>query len=251
MAEKLASKWFRGADLGDYGLVTSEVSGIFSVSGYSVSRLRLPGRDAPSDRGQYGELESVVWKCVVSADTHEQLVRRLRALRGLLHPRLGWGEMRIENRPLERTFARCLGWPVAIDSLPYQQRVVQFTLTFERYPYWEDLVPQIVTGTTIETIENTGDLEAYPTYTCTFAAALPSGFWFSVNGRTHTHTGARQIGDTVVIDTDLGDVETNGARDFAHTHPDSEFPYLDVGENTLAKSSADLVVSTSFRRRYT
>ncbi len=243
----LAAKWFDGHDLSLYGLATSEVSGIFAVAGYEVARMRLPGRDVPADRGLYGALQPVVWKCVVAGDTHEGLLSQLRALRGILQPRKGFCELRVENRPGERTFARCLGWPVDINSLPYHQTVVEFALTFERLPYWEDLTEQV---TTAAEIHNTGDLEAFPRYTCTFDAVHPLGFWFSVNGRTFTYTGVRVPDDAVVVDTDLADVLSNGSRDFAHTHQDSEFPVLDVGLNIVLTSSAHVLVSVAYRRRY-
>ncbi len=243
----LASKWFNGEDLGRYGLATPKMRGVFGAAGEKNVRVFTPGSDVPSDLPLYGDLVEMVWSSVVAADTHDELVGKLKALQRLLNPRLGWCEVRVPNRPAERTLAKCLAWPVNFDSLPFGTRVAEFDLRFERLPYWEDLEPIISTASTVY---NTGDLEAYPVYTVTFAGAV-SGFWFDVGGATHTHLGSRVPGDTVVVTSGhLADVETNGTRDFAHTHADSSFPPLAVGANVITTSSADVLVSVSFRRRF-
>jgi hypothetical protein len=246
----IASKSFNGVDLADYGLVTPSVSGMFDLAGEEVARVFTDGRDIPNDVSVRATLVPVKWRCVVVGTDHADLLDKLALLRPLLSPRLGWCPMTVENRPFQRTFARCLGFPVSLDSLPYQTSVVEFDLSFERYPYWEDDEDQIVnlTGSSL-TLDYQGDLPAYPVYTCTATDDLPNGLAFSVGGMSFTYIGSMVSGDVLVVSTDPPDVVLNGVRDFGHTHVDSSFPAFAVGENVIAKLTTDFDLALAYRAR--
>lgn len=246
----IAEKTFNGVDLGEYGLVTPAVSGIFDLAAEEVARVFTDGRDIPHDTMKRASLVPVAWSCVVEGDDHAALRDKLTVLRALLSPRLGWCPMTVENRAGQQTMARCLGFPVKIDALPYGASVVEFELQFERYPWWEDATPQTVSVTTSpQTINNTGALPAYPVYTCTATQTLAAGLSFSV-GSGFAYNGALADEDVLVVTTDLPDVTVNGVRDFAHTHPDSAFPTLVPGENSVVKLTSGYSLGVAYRRRW-
>lgn len=242
----VAAKYFNDVELGVYGLVTPSVSGIFDLAGEEVARTFIPGRDMPNDVDVRGSLVPVKWHCVVAGDDHDDLVSKLADLRTLLSPRLGWCPLSVENRADQRTFARCHGLPVSLDILPYQIRVVEFDLTFDRVAYWEDDTLTEVANP--ESINNDGDLVAYPVYTCTAMQTL-SGLSFAVGGQTFTYQGGLVENDVLTVTTELPDVTLNTYRDFESTHPDSTFPVLNIGVNAVTKVGAFSLV-VSYRRRY-
>lgn len=251
----IASKYFNGVDLARYGLVTSQVGGTLGLAGREVARLFIPGRDEPADRDLRGSLEQVLWHCVVKGDSHSDLVDKLAHLKGLLSPRLGFRELRVPDRWAQRTFARCKGFPVKLDKLPYLSDVVEFDLTFERYPYWEDVIAAAVAVDDLSgSVTNTGQMPCPATYTCWVTAALAGGLSFGAGNATFTYQGALGAGDVLVVTSDLysdpPDVTLNGVRDFGNTHPDAAFPALAVGANAISKSSADFSLGVTWRRRW-
>lgn len=250
----VAEKWFRGYELGAMGLVTPEVGGIFGVGQVDVADTPVTGRSIPNPVLVRRKVVGMQMKCVVAADSHEELIRKLLALEAVLDPEALYQEFRIENRPNERTFARVIDFPVEISSLPFLANVVTFALRLERYPWWEDAEARAVTfaGATLTgTVTNTGTKEAWPVYTCTVTAALAGGLTITVGSDVFTYTGALAPGDVLVVSIDdaLPDVTLNGIRDFANTAISSVFPVLAVGANTVTKSSAGYDLTVSHRRR--
>ncbi|MBN1632291.1 MAG: phage tail family protein [Thermoleophilia bacterium] len=245
----IAEKWFNGVDLGYYGLVTPKVSGLDSPAKEEMARTWVPGRSNPNDVPVRCELEDVVFGCVVVEDTPEELCRKLGVLRGLMSSRLGWCELKVPARRLGlRTFARSLGFPVSIDSLPYDRCDVEFDWKLERYGWWEDENPRTLTDPA--SINNTGDLDAYPTYTCTVTDTLADGLYFQVGSDVFTYEGALANEDVLVVETDLPNVLLNGTRDFGNTASAAQFPALSPGANAVTKSSTDFTLGVSFRRRF-
>lgn len=252
----IAQKWFRGYELGSRGLVTPQVSGIFGSPDVDTAETIVPGRSVPSITVVRRKVMPVRMKCIVSGEDHFQLVAKLSDLASILDPEQLWGEFGVENRPGERTYARVLGWPVGIDWLPYKIRMVEFDLSWERYPWWEDENAHslTLTGATLTgTATNNGSKEAFPTYTCTVTDnTLTTGLTITVGSDVFTYTGALVTNDVLVVTTDeeLPDVTLNGTRDFANTSASATFPTLAVGANTVTKSndSFDLVVSWRDRR---
>jgi len=251
---EIAEKWFRGYELGAYGLVTQGVGGTHSSGEVEVAETVVPGRDVPSITLVRTRVVPMAFACVVADETHEGLVCKLDAIKAILDPKLLFQEWRIEDRPTLRTFARVLSIPIDIDALPYITTVAQFRLTMERYPWWEDAEPQTLTltGATLSgTASNSGTKTAYPIYTATVTAPLASGLTITVGGQVFTYTGALVASDVLVVttDDDLPDVALNGVRDFTNTAPDAAYPVLAVGDTTITKSSASFNLDVSWRRR--
>jgi len=247
---EIADKWFNGENLGYHGLVTPDVSGLFDVPDLEVARSWTDGCDIPNDVTIRHGLPTIQFTdAVVAEDTHEELVRKLALLAGLIAPDLGFCTFEIENRPGQRTWARSKGLPVRIDVLPYIARSVIFTLAFERWSWWEDAYPITLTDPT--SINNTGQMSAYPTYTMTVTNTLSSGLSLTVGSRTWQYTGALTATDVLVLATDpqAPDITLNGTRDFANADSDDRLT-LAVGKNTVTKSSADYTLDVSYRRRY-
>lgn len=244
----VATKYFNGVELGAVGLVTPRVSGVFSMAGEDIARSLVPGLDMPSDVDVRGSLVRMRWGCVVSDTTHSALVAKLATLKGYLSPRLGWKVLTVQNRTGQQTMARCLGLPIDLDVLPYLVNVVEFDLEWDRLPYWEDATVQ--TATNPGSVANTGQLPTFPTYTCTVAATLSSGLWFTVGGQTFVYTGALANTDVLVVESGLKDVTLNGARAFAGTSAAAEFPRLHVGVNAVERSTTNFSLKIDYRRRY-
>jgi hypothetical protein len=408
----VATKHFNGVELGAYGLATPSVSGAFGLPDQEIARLFVPGRPGPNDVHLRSQLVPMRWSSVVYGTDHADLCAKLLALEPLLSPSLGWCALKVQNRSGLRTMARCKGFPLTLDKLPYLANVAQFDLAFERYPYWED--DTAVTATiatafltfrqatfehtaldgwhsltgglpTLETtdpyagtccmkvvaigggdtgaktpeagitgitaaedyslqmmlkgaaggetvtaairffkaddsyisegtanltltdewalyklegaaapalaekasvqirdadastfyvdqvcleeaatcgsffypadantrIYNDGDLAAYPVYTCTLLDTMASGLHFHVGSDIFTYTGALVATDSLVVTTDLADVELNGTRDFANTDPDADFPTLAVGNTVITLSDpTKFTLGLSYRRRY-
>lgn len=144
------------------------------------------------------------------------------------------------------------------DTQEYSICEVLAEVAVDRSPYFDGTMPGCTwTGTpdaSISTraagsVNNTGKLDAYPTYTCTVTDTLASGLTFTVGGVTFTYTGALVATDVLEVMTDLPDVEKNGTRDFANTGSAAEFPTLSPGSNTVTKSSPDFTLDVAFRRR--
>lgn len=242
----VAAKYFNDVELGTYGLVTPSVSGIFDLAQEELARTFIPGNPMPNDVDVRTSLVQVRWKCVVSGTDHDELVSKLANLRTLLSPRLGWCPLAVENRADQRTWARCQGLPIAIDTLPYQMRVVEFDLIFDRVGYWEDDTVTEVADP--ESITYDGGLVTYPIYACTALQAL-SSMSLQVGTQIFTYQGNMAQNDVLTITTELPDVVLNNLRAFADTHQDSIFPVLNIGVNEITKTgNYSLVVS--YRRRY-
>lgn len=248
----IAKKYFNGVELGAAGLVTPSVSGVFDLPDTEVARAFIGGRSEPSDIFKRRSLVQMQWECVVAGANHADLVSKLHTLRGYLNPELGFCTLEVENRPGQRTHARCLGFPVSIDQLPYQIRVVEFSLGFERYGYWEDDNYTSLNNPT--TIHNDGQLPTYPTYTCTVSSGDsgdPNSISFTVAGDSFQYDGAVSSSDVLVVESDIPDVTLNGERDFANTAQTSWYPRLVVGNSVISKGGgATFTLNVTYRRRY-
>mgnify|MGYP001126524046 CR=1 FL=1 len=240
---------FNGIDLSTYGLVTPKVTGVHDLSPQDRARAWIPGRDLPADVALRRQLVTMSLGCVLySPSGHAGLVSLLQVLKRLTSPELGFVSLGITDRPSQRTFARSLGFSIGIDQLPFDTDVVEFEWRLERYPYWEDDSETEAVDPT--SINNSGDLPAFPVYTCDALADLIGGLYFEVGSKRFTWEDDLNNGDTLVVETDLPTVTLNGETNFAGVASDSEFPELVVGTNAVTKSSEDFTLTVSYRKRY-
>lgn len=140
----MANLNFGGIELANYGLVcTPGVSGAHDLAGVVVAQSFMPGYSLPNESALRDDLIRMSIPAVVCSEvSHADFVSKLHALRTYLSPRRGWQLLTITDISGKRTLARCTGFPIQIDALPYLATVVQFTLEFMRAPWWEDSTPQ-------------------------------------------------------------------------------------------------------------
>jgi hypothetical protein len=243
---------FDNIDLGLWGLVTPGIEGIHSQSASKTTEVFVPGYSLPHGSDLRDDLVAMKFECVVGGNDHADLVDKLHGIRKLISPRMGWKHLMVPDLPGLRTLARFDGFTVAIEAIPYVMRVVEFTLTGRRAPWWEDADPQTVAITTsTATITNTGDLPAWPVWTVTALAAAASGIWFEVGSERFTWSDALSAGDTLTITTELPDIELNGSRNLAGASLDAAYPALTEGANSITLSDSTLFsLAASYRRRY-
>lgn len=248
----MANITFSGVDLSAYGLVTPGVAGVHDLAGVVVAQTFVPGYALPNESELRDDLVTMPFQSVVAGDTHADLVSKLHILRTLLSPRLGWKYLTVADVPDKRTLARCKGFPVNINAIPYDQQAAEFTLTFLRAPWWEDATAQTATiSSSPGSVSNAGDLVCWPVYTCTLLGNMASGLNFSVAGQTFTYTGALTTGNSLVVTTELPDVALNGTRSLAGVASAATFPGLGVGANAITLSDASKFrLGLSYRRRY-
>lgn len=245
---------FNAVDLFNYGLVTPGISGIHDLAGVVVNQTFVPGYALPNESVLRDDLISMSVPCVVYSDVdHADLVNKLHTLRTYLSPRLGWKTLTVTDVTAKQTLARCKGFPVKIDQIPYLQTVVEFSLEFIRAPWWEDVTAQTDTITTAsDSVNNNGDLECWPVYTATVgASAMAGGLSFSVGGQTWTYDHALSAHDVLVVTTELPDCTKNGTRDLHGVTATSVYPGLGVGTNAITLSDyTKFALGMSWRRRY-
>lgn len=248
----MANIVFNSVDLSTYGLITPGVGGIHDLPPMEVSRLLLPGTLIPNDTEVRRSLVTMAIHCVTYAADHAALVTALNVLKAYMSPSLGWCALTITDRSGYRTMARSLGFPVKIDQVPYLQNAIEFDWQVERYPFWEDASLQTVTfSSTPGSINNTGQMACWPTYTATTTAIMSGGLNFSVGGQTFTWTTALALGDVLIITTEPPDVTKNGTRNLAGVSTTSYFPGLGVGTNAIVLSDASkFSLKVDYRRRY-
>ena len=244
----MANITFNSVDLSAQGLVTSEANGLHTLAPMELRRVMRPGTPVPSDIKLYRSLVTLTFKCVTVATTHANLVTALNTLKGYLSPELGWKYLLSTDVSSKRTLARCLGFPVNIDALPYDTDCVEYDLAFERLPFWEDSSAQ--TATNPSSVNNDGQLPCYPVYTCTCTAACGSGIKFTVNGKSFTYSSALAINDVVVVDAEACTVTKNAANAISGVLSTTEFPELATGSNTCTKDVGTFTWAWSYRRRY-
>ena len=244
---------FGGIELANYGLFTPGVQGIHDLAGVVVSQTFVPGYALPNESVLRDDLISMSIPCAVYSDvSHADLVTKLHTLRTYLSPRRGWKTLTVTDVTSKRTLARCEGFPIKIDQIPYLQTLVEFNLRFIRAPWWEDVTAQTATITSSPgSVSNTGDLECWPIYTATLIDTAAGGIWFTVGGQKFTYEDALAIADVLVVTTELPDCTLNGARDLDGVKSDSIFPGLGVGSNAIVLSDdTKFSLGLSYRRRY-
>lgn len=245
----MANITFNSVDLSIYDLVTPKVSGVHDLVADERSRVWIPGRDLPADALNRRSLGLMKFGCVVYSETsHADLVSKLKVLKGLTSPALGFCSFAITDRSGEQTWARSLGFGINIDQLPYLTDMVEFDWSLERYPYWEDATEQ--TATDPASINNTGDLPTFPVYTLTMLDDIVGGLWFTVNDKTWEYSGDVETDDVLTVVTDLPKPYLNGALDFANTPITVQYPELVTGSNAVSKSSVDFTLKVDYRRRF-
>ena len=245
----MANIIFNGEDLyAAYGLVTPGVSGVHDLSAGVVSRQFIPGTSLPSDTLTRRDLVAMPFDCSIEGTSHSDLVTKLRGLKKAISPELGWCSLAIEDLSGLRTFARSEGLTIRFEQIPFLDTIALFPLTFVRYPHWEDLTA--TTATDPASINNTGDLATWPTYTCTATDTLAGGLTFTVNGKTFEYTGALVATDVLVIDAEAMTCTLNGTEDMANVADDTDWPELVTGANAVSKSSASYTLAVEYRKRY-
>lgn len=248
----MANITFNSVDLSGLGLVTPGAAGVHDLAGVVVSQTFVPGYALPNEAELRDDLVTMTFQCAVVGTSHADLVTKLRALRVALSPRLGWKYLTMTDLATERTLARCKGFPINFDAIPYDMEAVRFALTFFRAPWWEDVTAQTATvAASPGAVDNTGGLVAWPVYTCTLLADMPTGLSFTVGGTTFTYTDPLVTGDSLVVTTELPDVALNGSRSLSGTDPAAEFPGLGAGVNVVTLSDdSKFRLGLSYRRRY-
>jgi hypothetical protein len=134
----LETKHFNEVELGALGLVVAQASGVLDSPDMETSDVFIPGRDWPAQVDLYRKPVPMTLHCVVAGTDHADLVGKLQTLRNYTDAGLGFVDLKLANRPNERTIARSRGWDLSIDHMPFGQRVVEFDWRLERYPWWED-----------------------------------------------------------------------------------------------------------------
>lgn len=249
----MANLTFGGIELANYGLVAPGIQGTHDLAGVVVSQTFVPGYALPNESVLRDELLSMSIACVVASDvSHADLVTKLQLLRTYLSPRRGWKTLTVTDVTSKRTLARCQGFPVKIDSLPYLQTVVEFTLQFIRAPWWEDATAQTATiDSSPGSVSNTGDLVCWPVYTATVGATMAGGLWFTVGGQKWEYDHALAASDVLVVTTELPDCTLNATRDLHGVTLASVYPGLGVGANAIALSDdSKFELGLSYRCRY-
>lgn len=245
----LASKIYFGVDLGLHGLCTAAVSGVHDLAPDVADRQWVRGSDVPSDTvTRAADLVPMRLACVVAASSHSALVTQLKALRRRMSPRLGWGEFRIEDRPGERTLAKSKGFPVGIDSLPFDACHVELDWQLERLGWWEDTDPRDVTDPA--SVDNDGDFPCWPLITLTATAAVAGGFSCTVGDKTWRYAGDVISGDVLVVHTEAMTCTKNDVLAMENVDDGTDWPALVPGANAVSKSSPNLTLGVSFRRRW-
>jgi phage-related protein len=246
----MANLYFNSHDLADH-IVTPEVSGTLDLPGREIQSLYLPGQDIPVESVGRLVARPLSFHVVVAGTDHADLISKLGELEVLLHPDLGYKVLTVVDRPNQQTMARCRGWGLDFNQIPYLIRVVEFDLVFDRYPYWEDVTP-VTANPVTNPMTVGGNLKCYPIWTCTVGATLAGGLSFTVNGETFEYEGALASSDVLTVDADpqAPTPKLNGTVDWANTATDAAFPGLIVGSNTITKSSTDFVLRADYRRRY-
>lgn len=251
----MANLNYNSVDLSIYGLVTPGVSGAHDLPGVETAETYCPGSDAPDVRVVRRSTRILQFKCVVYDDrSHAILVSKLQALKRYLSPDLGFKVLTLTDITSKRISALCLGFPINIDSIPYVQTFVEFTLQFRcAVPWWEDVTAQtasVASGSTTGSVNNTGDTYCWPTYTCTVTTTLAGGLTFTVNGKRYKYEAALAASDVLVVDTEACTTTKNGAAAMAGTADDCEYPELAKGSNSITAKNTGFTLGISYRRRY-
>ena len=245
---------WNSTDFSALGLVTPGVAGVHDLIPVVRSRQFLPGSSMPCDTiTRDHDLGRLALSCVVAGSSHADLVSRLAAIKKAGSPRAalathGWAHLSIEGMTGKRTYATPDAFPVAIDALPYLTTVVEFGWDWTRVGWWEDATA--TTAPDPASINNTGDLATWPTYTCTATDTLAGGLTFTVNGKTFEYTGALVATDVLVIDAEAMTCTLNGTEDMANVADDTDWPELVTGANAVSKSSASYTLAVEYRKRY-
>jgi hypothetical protein len=239
---------WQAIDLFSLGLITRGVSGVHDLIPPVTTRQFVAGSALPYDhRLREHDIGQMTFDCAVGGDDHADLVAKLRAIRRAASPRKDWGFFTIVDLPGLRCLALPEKLPVSISSIPYWQYVTEFNWSWQRL-WWEDA--EAISVNDPLSIDNTGDLPCWPTYTCTVTGSLPSGLWFEVGGRRFTYTGALSPGAVLVVRAEAMTCLLNGAHDMARVALGTAWPELLVGSNAINKSSANYTLSVAYRRRY-
>lgn len=251
----MANITFNGANLSAYGLVTPGVAGTHDLQGWELSEQFIPGKDAPDLRLTRRSTRLLSFDCVVVSNTdHADLVSKLSVLRGYLSPDLGFKTLTVTDISSRRIAALCLGFPVRLNAIPYDQTAVEFTLQFRcAVPWWEDVTAQtasVASGSTTGSVNNTGDTYCWPTYTCTVTTTLAGGLTFTVNGKRYKYEAALASSNVLVVDTEACTTTKNGAAAMAGTADDCEYPELVKGSNSITAKNTGFTLGISYRRRY-
>ena len=253
----MANLVYGSTDLSAIGaFATPELSGLLDLVTMEQAETWLPGRDAPALTDVRRRFPDIRCRCVLRADNGARatFLSNLATLKAALSPALGPLFLTRSDVSGKRLLVQSLGFPVNEDTLPYIMEIGEFTLTFRRLGWWEDSSAQTATvaaGDASGSITNSGQLVAYPTYTCTVGAgALASGLTFTVGGDTFTYDGALDAADVLVVETDLPSVSLNGTTAIADTATNSDFPVLAVGANTVTDKTVGFTLGASWRRRY-
>lgn len=251
----MANIAFAGVDLSAYGLITPGVAGIHDLQTMQVSEQWIPGRTIPSHTDLRRAMRQLTFECIVVGRNHVDLVSKLRALKGLLSPELGFCPLTVTDLPGLQVMARSLGFPIKTDALPYITDVVEFSLSFAAFPYWEDAEEQTTSVAGLSGgVTNDGDLVTYPAWVCEVTIALPAGLSFTVAGGgrqwAFSYKGALEPGDVLTVKTELPDVILNGSSAFANTDADADYPPLAAGMNAVSKSSSSYTLTAAYRCRH-
>jgi len=250
----VANLAFDGNDLSTYATTTLDTPGLkgaHDLVGQKTKSVEIPGRAVVDEVVVRRPMRTIVAKCVTDGTDHATLVANLGSLKAAVSPELGWCALTVTDRPSKRIMARCEGFPIDIQTLPYVQTVVEFKLTFRAYPYWEDSTETTtaVTGTS-GSVSNGGDLETPPTFEITCNAAFGSGITVDIGGDTFTYESSLASGDFLVVDTESFEVTKNGSGAISGVATGSAFPALAAGSNTVTKSSSDFDLDVKYRQRY-
>jgi phage-related protein len=254
MSETHYISGYNGHRLSDYGAVSPEVAGVHDLPARETSITYIPGIMRPAVRVGTRRARETTFGLVVAGDSHTDLLSKLDSIKAILEPDDDFHALTVADKTNLQVQALSLGFQVDTRELPNLFRVVTFRLPFLCFPYWEDAALQTATiETATGSITNGGRLTAYPTWTCTLLADMPSGLSFTVGAQTFTYEGALDLGDSLVIDADeqAQTVTLNGLNAIGSAALTTAFPSLAVGANAIGLSDyTKFKLGCSYRRRY-
>ena len=97
---------YNASDLSALGLVTRGVAGVHDLIPAVVSRQFVPGSSMPHDTTvRDSDIGRLIFTCVVAGEDHAELVSKLRAIKRVANPRIGWKHLSITDLSGLRTLA--------------------------------------------------------------------------------------------------------------------------------------------------
>jgi len=223
-------------------------SGLLSLPGFVFAETIIPGRVAPDVTLQRRDVRKVTLDCALFAADHATLLTYRDQFVNLVGDG-AYASLTVTDRMATRLMVATVDeLVIPRPDAAWERAWVRFQWSLRsRIPYWEDSSLQTANPVT-SPLANTGDEPCPVTWTCTVTGTLASGLWFESGGERFTYSGALTSGDVLVVETELPTVTLNGTANWSNVATSALFPWLQVGDNVVTKSSSDFALKAEYRR---